>query len=77
MYRNYRGGGSADRFDNYREIEARFDSTGTCGHEISKGDVIGWHPKLRKTQCTTCWGKWVAENQEADAIESGYMPCPW
>ena len=77
MYRSYRNSGYADRFYNYRDIEARFDSTGTCGHEISKGDVIGWHPKLRKTQCAACWGKWVAENQEADAIESGYAPCPW
>jgi len=26
---------SADRFDNYREILARFASMGACGHPIS------------------------------------------
>lgn len=46
---------NADRFDNYRDIAARFDSTGTCGHDIRKGDRIGWHPKLKKTQCADCW----------------------
>lgn len=67
----------ADRFPNYRQIQGRFASTGSCRHEISKGDVIGWHPKLKKAQCAACWAKWVAENQEADAIEAGYIPCPW
>ena len=76
MYRSYRNS-SADRFDNYREIDARFASTGTCGHEIAKGDRIGWHPHLKKTQCAACWARWVAENAEADAIESGYGACPW
>lgn len=27
----------ANRFDNYREITAKFDSTGKCGHAIKKG----------------------------------------
>jgi hypothetical protein len=78
MYRrSYRNSGYADRFYNYREIDARFASTGTCGHAIAKGDRIGWHPKLKKTQCSACWARWVAENAEADAIESGYGPSVW
>lgn len=63
---------SADRFPNYREITARFDSTGTCGHEIRKGDVIGWHPKLKKTYCQACWARWCEENAEADRAERGW-----
>ena len=67
------------RFNDYREIQAKFNSTGTCGHTIRKGDTIGWARKRRvsETQCTDCWVKWVDENREADAIEAGYMPCPW
>ncbi len=71
MYRGYRNNGYADRFYNYREIEARFASTGTCGHAILKGDCIGWHPRLRKAQCPSCWQRWVAENAEADVLERG------
>jgi len=73
-YRSYRHNGFADRFDNYREIEARFASTGTCGHAIGKGERIGWHPRLKKTYCPTCWHKWCAENAEAEAIERGWAP---
>ncbi len=70
MYRrSYRNNGHADRFDNYREIEARFASTGSCGHEIAKCDPIGWHPKLKKTQCAACWQRWCAENAEAEMAE--------
>ncbi len=64
----------SDRFDSYREIQARFDSTGSCGHPIKRGDVIGWNKRVRKTQCAACWARWVAENREADQIESGYGP---
>ena len=67
---------SADRFDNYREITAKFDSTGKCGHPIKKGDTIGWN-KRHGCYCSACWSKWVAENREADAIEAGYMPSCW
>lgn len=76
MYRSY-GRGRGARFDDYREIEARFDSTGTCGHKIKRGQRIGYAPRFRKTQCAACWARWVAENAEADAIEAGYAPCPW
>ncbi len=65
------------RFNDYREITARFDSTGTCGHPIRKGDRIGWAMRFRETHCTACWDRWCAENAEADAIESGYMPTVW
>ena len=70
MYRrSHRNTGSADRFENYREIDARFASTGSCGHTIAKGDRIGWHPRLKKTQCADCWARWVAANAEADEQE--------
>ncbi len=39
-YGTRRNSGYADRFDNYREIAARFASTGTCGHEIAKGGRV-------------------------------------
>ena len=60
---------STDRFDSYREIDARFDSDGSCGHTISKGERIGWNPRNKKTQCAACWSKWCAENAEADMLE--------
>ncbi len=77
-YRRYGGhAGTGARFDDYGEIEARFDSLGTCGHEIKRGQRIGYARRTRETQCPDCWAKWCAENAEADAIESGYSPCPW
>lgn len=63
-----------DRFDNYREIKAKFNSIGDCGHAIKKEEIIGYNPRNKKTQCPNCWSRWVAENKEADAIEAGYMP---
>ncbi len=72
-YRNRRFSRNSDTFDNYREIDARFASTGTCGHAIGKGDRIGWHPSLKKSQCAACWSRWVAENAEAAAMERGCM----
>jgi len=70
--RNYGYSRSADRFCNYAEISARFDSTGTCGHDIRKGDAIGWHRGLKKTRCADCWRRWCAENAEADLMEGAY-----
>jgi len=61
----------ADYFHNYRSIEARFDSTGTCGHAIRKGDCIGYHPKLKKTQCADCWARWVARMPKPSAWKGG------
>lgn len=67
------------RFSDHREIDAKFDSIGSCGHEIRKGDRIGYARKGGKshTSCAACWRKWAAENAECDAIESGYMPQCW
>lgn len=67
---------NANRFDNYRELVAKFDSVGACGHSIKAGEVIGWH-RLHGAQCPTCWRRWSEENAEADRIEAGVQPCPW
>jgi len=67
---------AANRFDNYREITAKFASTGACGHPIKKGDVIGWN-KRYGCQCSDCWSRWVAENREAELIEVGLVPSCW
>jgi hypothetical protein len=65
---------SLDRYDNYRQITARFAGQATCGHPIRKGDVIGWNVRLHKTQCADCWRKWSAEVREEAAAEAG-IPC--
>lgn len=54
----------ADQFDNYREISARFDSTGNCGHAITKGQVIGYN-RTHGCKCAACWAKWSQENADA------------
>lgn len=59
---------SADRFDNYAEITARYDSQGTCGHPIKAGDRIGYNRK-HGTRCAGCWHTWAAENAEARMFE--------
>ena len=58
-----------DRFDNYRDIIARFDSTATCGHSVTEGQSIGWNPRNKKTQCSECWFAWCYENRAADSYE--------
>lgn len=63
---------SNGRFCDYREIRAKFNSTGNCGHEIKTGDMIGWH-RAKGCKCKDCWAKWVAENREAEALECGWM----
>ncbi len=76
--RNYRRRPStSDRFYDYSEITARFDSVGACGHSIVKGDPIGWNGRARKARCAACWAKWVDENREADMLESGMMTNCW
>lgn len=60
---------SADRFDNYREITAKFDSLGKCGHQIKRGDRIGYH-RTHGCQCADCWARWSAENAEAAQYEA-------
>ena len=58
----------ADRFDNYSESSARVDSTGNCGHAITKGQVIGYN-RTHGCKCAACWAKWSQENVEADMDE--------
>ena len=60
---------TADRFDNYVQITAKFASTGSCGHPINRGDTIGYNRRHQKTYCPACWRKWSAENAEAEAYE--------
>lgn len=63
---------NTDQFNNYSEIDARFNSTGSCGHSITKGSRIGWHPSLKKAMCPDCWNSWCVENAEADMLEGSY-----
>lgn len=79
MYRRTNGSRfGRPRFDDYREITAKYDGT-ACNdaHAVHKGDRIGYAPRFRKVVCAACWRRWQAENAEADAIEAGYMPSPW
>lgn len=71
--------GSADRFPNYVEIDARFDSDGHCGHPIKAGERIGWNRGLKRTRCADCWRRWVAENDAAEADErmNDLQRCGW
>jgi hypothetical protein len=39
----------------YRLIVARRTSTGTCGHLIIPGDVIGFSPETHRTLCRECF----------------------
>lgn len=68
---------SQNRFSNYRELIARYASTGACGHSIKAGDTIGWHQK-HGARCADCWSRWCSENAEADLLEaaSGYQSAP-
>ena len=73
--RNYSNPPMADHFYNYRGIQARFNSIGSCGHEIKVSDSIGYHPGLKKAVCTSCWLKWCEENREAAQWEADYSYC--
>ncbi len=57
------------RFRDFVEIAARFNSTGKCGHEIKRGDAIGYSHRFRHAVCTKCWTRWTAENAEAALLE--------
>ena len=66
------------RFDDFREITAKFDNTLTCGHAAKAGDRIGWSGRRGRdgasraeTCCAACWLKWCDENREAAAYEQG------
>lgn len=79
-YRRYGNGrryGSEPRFSDFGEMVARFDSKGCSDtHDIKRGDVIGYSRRFRRAICAACWARWVAENREADLIESGGA-CGW
>ena len=62
---------TADRFDNYRAIAAKFASAGTCGHPIKEGDNIGYS-RHHGTRCAACWAAWSAENAAAAQDEELY-----
>jgi hypothetical protein len=84
-YRYYRRRGGyrprgEPRYSDFYELVARRDSGGCVNgadHRIKAGDVIGWSRAHRLACCAECWSRWVAENREADAIEAGYVPCPF
>ena len=59
------------RFNDFRELVSKFNSVGKCGHEIKKGDTIGWY-KHGGTYCNQCWEKWKAEvrSEEFDAANN-------
>jgi len=64
------------RFNDFRDLSARFDSTGCINgadHKITKGDDIGYMPRTRRRPaqvcCSECWQSWSVENQEADMVE--------
>ena len=65
----------SDRFDNYRDIDARFNSTGSCGHAIKKGQAIGYNPRNKRTQCAECWRVWQLENANAAGYEQYGSDC--
>lgn len=66
------------RFNDYREIEARYDGEGCRGartgpHPVHQGDRIGYARRGRRSLvvCADCWRRWSDENAEADRYEAG------
>ena len=68
---------TSDYFDNYRDILAKFDSTGSCGHAIAKGDAIGYNPRNRKTSCATCWHRWQYDVAAESSMEQFGTDCAY
>lgn len=66
-----------DRFDNYREIRAKYASTDRYGNEIKKGDLIGYNPQNKKVIAKDAWSKWVYENRSAQAYEDTGFDCSY
>lgn len=67
------------RFNQYREIAATFDSVGTCGHPIKRGDRIGYARGVGRwdraeTQCAACWSAWRA-TVASDDFDARQMGC--
>lgn len=69
---------SARNFNQYRELVAKFDSAGTCGHPIARGDVIGFSRLGRwsspQTQCAQCWDAWK-RSVASDDFDAAQMGC--
>ena len=65
---------SKPRFNAYRSLAAKFAGTGTCGHPIKAGDVIGYARQGREsfTRCPDCWSAWQSENADADRYEASF-----
>lgn len=53
-------------------IQAKFDSTGTCGHPIKKGDRIGWDKYKRLTICKECTEQHERDTAAADFDQMVY-----
>ena len=66
-----------NRFDNYREIVAKFDSVDSYGREIKKGDLIGYNPRNKATVCAESWRVWSYENRSAQAYEDTGSDCSY
>ena len=49
------------RDTNPRWIEARFASTGRCGHSIRKGERIYYYPSAKSAYCAKCGDARAAE----------------
>ncbi len=67
---------NSNRFSNYIEITAKFDSEGACGHPIKRGQVIGYN-RTHGTRCESCWKTWKAENAEAEMYERALPDYGW
>jgi hypothetical protein len=70
------------RFSHFRQIVARFDSTGCVNgaeHKIKRGDVIGYARRGRAGMacCTGCWQRWATDNREAEGLEAGAARSAW
>lgn len=69
----------ARNYNDYIAIKSKFDSDGTCGHRIRKGDDIGYSRTGKyakaETQCAECWRKWsneVATERDYSASWGGW-----
>jgi hypothetical protein len=58
------------RFDDLREMTARFASMGACGHAIKQGERIAYGRGA--AYCETCYRKWASEVQEENDYSDRY-----
>lgn len=63
--RAYVSSSSEPRFDDYRRMNARFESECKCGKKIKAGDEIAY-ARGAKAMCIECFDGWAGEvNEEA------------